>query len=308
MALDLTKIQALQQQVADTGTDLNNASSGGGDYVPPAEGAVRVRLVGYVELGVHTTSYKGAAKTKPRCELTFELSGPKHEPKILDDGRKVPHLIRITETIGTHEKNGYIKLFKLLNTDGQAKTFVDLLGKAWLANITHRKFKRTDGSDGVVANLRPEGGAYTFRPTTYEDPETNEARTVKVAPALTPLRLFLWDYADTDQWDSIFVDGTFDDGTTKNKVQEKIKSAENFVGSPIYNVLIEAGRSDELGRAAKTGPADDDAQGDDGEEATEAPPATTPAKPAAKPRQAASKAVPKPVAQDEDDADPLSGT
>lgn len=326
MAIDLSKLRG---EVADTGKDLTKPSTGGGDFAPPAEGPTRLRLVSYIETGVHTTMFKGAPKTKPRSEMTFELSGPKHEPRKLDDGTLIPHRINVKEVVGTTARNGYIKLFNLLNTDGTAKNFLDvLLDGAWRANVSHFKFKGNDGTDRVVAQIKKDG-AYTIQPVSFEDPETGEVRTVAVPPAITTPRVFLWDYPDLDQWDSLYIDGTRDDGTSKNYIQEKIKSAENFKGSPIYDLLIESGRADEVIPAGKV---EKDEDGEDADEAAAPGPASltepapvAPAKPAAKPAAAAKPAkapaapakatkpaakpapAAKPPAPPADDADPLAG-
>lgn len=326
MAIDLSKLRG---EVGETGKDLTKPSTGGGDFAPPAEGPTRLRLVSYIETGVHTTMFKGAPKTKPRSELTFELSGPKHEPRKLDDGTLIPHRINVKEVVGTTARNGYIKLFNLLNTNGDAKNFLDvLLDGAWRANVSHFKFKGNDGTDRVVAQIKKDG-AYTIQPVSFEDPETGEVRTVAVPPAITSPRVFLWDYPDLDQWDSLYIDGTRDDGTSKNYIQEKIKSAENFKGSPIYDLLIESGRAAETIPAGKV---EKDEDGEDGEEGAGPGPASltepgpqdpaaqppktkppaaagkAPAKPKAAPK-AAPKATPaaKPQGLSEPDADPLAG-
>jgi hypothetical protein len=296
LAIDLSK---LRQEVDATGSDLTKPSSGGGDFAPPAEGPTRLRLVSYIETGVHKTMFKGAPKVKPRSELTFELSGPKHEPRKLDDGTLIPFRITVKEVVGTTARNGYIKLFNLLNTEGKAKNFLGLLiDGAWRGNVSHYKFKSHDGSDRVVAQLKKDG-AYQISPVSFEDPESGELRTVSVPPAITEPRVFLWDYPDLEQWDSLYIDGTRDDGTSKNYIQEKIKSAENFVGSPIYNLLIESGRADEA--EPIQGAADEDEEGDEKPAAqsleTAAPaPAPAPAKPAAAKPAAAAKAPAKPAA------------
>jgi len=50
-------------------------------------------------------------------------------------------------------------------------------------------------------------------------------------------RLFLYDAPTKQDWDSLFVDGTWDDGKSKNKIQEKIRSALDFPGSPLESLL-----------------------------------------------------------------------
>jgi hypothetical protein len=314
MAIDLKKIRA---DVAEQAPDLTNPNAGGGgDFAPPAEGLTRTRLVGYVEVGVHTTKSIHGAKTKPRSWQFFELSGPKHEPKVLDNGDKLPFRIRTKEIVGTHVKNGYIKLFNQLNHDGTAKNFVDLLmDYAWLAKVSHYKFKRADGKEGVVAQLKTNQ-VYSFSPVTFEDPATGDMRTVAVPPALSAPMLFLWDSPDLDQWDSIKIDGARDDGSSKNYIQDEIRKAENFVGSPIYQLLIESGRKDEAIPLAADAPQDEDAPAPPGgEDKPEASSLTEPAaKPVAKPaaKKAPAKAVAAPKPEPEplppvDDSDPLAG-
>jgi len=308
LALDLKKIRG---EVAATAADLTKPNAGGGDFEPPQEGPTRLRLVSYIETGVHTTKSAFGEKRKPRAELSFELSGPKHEPKKLDDGTLIPFRVNVKTIVGTHVKNGYIQLFNMMNTDGAAKNFVDMvLEYAWRGVVSHYKYKGRDGKDRVLAQLKDKG-AFQIFDTTFSDPETGDTRKVSVPPAISTPRVFLWDYPDLDQWDSIKIEGVRDDGTSKNYIQEKIKSAENFVGSPIYNLLIEAGRADETVPAGKVEAEDDDAEGDEGEKpagltepaATQAPKA--PAKAAAKP-----KAPPKPAAKADPapaDSDPLAG-
>lgn len=247
MALDLKKVR---QEVGQTGKDLTKPSQGGGDFAPPDIGPTRLRLVAYIETGVHKTMFKGAPKIKPRAELTFELSGPKHPPKKLDDGTLIPFRITVKEVVGTTPKNGYIKLFNILNVDGDATNFVDLMmEKAWRGTVSHYTFKGQDGNDRTIAQLKKDG-AYQIAPTAFEDPETGETRDVAVPPAVSEPRLFLWDNADLDQWDSLL-----------DFQKDKIRKAENFTGSPVYLALAEAGREAEFAlseRGAKEAAAEED--------------------------------------------------
>lgn len=287
---------------ASSSRDLTKPQEGGGSE-PPAAGVCRLRLVGYIETGIHTTEWQGAPKTKPRCELTFELSGPKHEPKRGDDGTLRPHLQVIREAIGYHVKSNYMKIFSLLNNGGAATSYLDLIDTAYIGNITHVERVKPDGSKKTFANLKKDG-AYQIKPTVFEDAETGETRTVKVNPAISPVRWFLWDTPTLEDFDALFVAGQYDDGGTKNKLQQAIVTAENFEGSPIHRLLLEAGR--EIPVFDKTEPVSEE---EDGAEApSKAPVAAAKAgKAVAKPKVAKppAKAVVAPPA--EDDADPLAG-
>lgn len=329
MSKQLSRLEQLRKELAATGPDLTKQSTGGGDYAPPAIGVTRLRFVEYIELGVHTTKFKGANKTKPRAQFGFELSGPKHQPKVLDDGRVIPIIIRFKEVIGNTPKNGYAKLFKVMSKDTpNAKNFLDLIGQPYRGKVSHYVFKRQDGSEGTIAQLKKDG-AYQIASTYFEDQESSELRQVKVDEAITDPKVFLWDYAEVEDFDALFIDGIYYDGGSKNKLQDTIRSAENFVGSPIYDALTAAGRYAELAVAPKQQAAEEDEDdGDDQPPVQEAPTkaqkapaepaaakveapvaptektAPVPAKAAAKP---AAKAKPAPAAVEDDQADPLQG-
>lgn len=223
--------QALAARLAEDGVDQTKIIAAG-DSAPPAAGPCRLRFVSYIECGIHTTTYQGQKKTKPRVQLVFELSGPKHPP-LEFEGVKRPHRITITEAISQSEKGNFVKLFKLMNTDKKATHFVQLLGSAYRGTVVHN-----EKGGKVYAHLRNDQG-YTIQPVTYEDPETGEVKTVKVDPPMSPIRALVWDYADLEQWDSLFIDGDY------NPYQNKVRSAENFAGSPVQAALLAAGRNAE---------------------------------------------------------------
>jgi len=228
-------------------TDMNEAQAGGGgDYVPPAEGLVRLRFIGYVEHGVHSAEYNGKPKKEERVWLNFELSGPKHPPR--EDGS--PQTLSFTMSKSQNEKSHFYKLFKRMNYDGKARHIAQLLGKAFLGEIVHKK----GANDKVHANLRNADG-YTIRSPHAPDFDTGEMRLVAIDEAKSPLKCFLWDAnpkALKAMWDDIFIDGRWDDkkdeagniitpGRSKNYHQERIRAAVNFQGSPICQVLFDQG-------------------------------------------------------------------
>lgn len=340
----LKKVKALGEAVAKTGKDLNQQTAGG-DFSPPPAGPARARLVSYVELGVHTKRSKlYGDKTKPMARFTFELSGPKHAPREVGEGdekKQVPYLISFEEPIGQGAKNNYSKLFKLMVKEyPDATNFIHLIGKGFRVEVFHRKYKVGD-QERVAAELKSKESGYSIKPLSYISEETGELVKATAGPVLSKISAFVWDEGDDlDFWDSLHVDGLYDDGSTKNKIQEKIKRAENFVGSPVYQALIEAGREEETVpyvNPNKDAPGGDD---DEGEEDTEqegvqeaqegvqetsepegeaevAPPVEKPAKArktAPAPAPAAAKAKPKapkaPAKEPEtggDDDDPLAG-
>ena len=249
-------------------TDMTKATKGGGgSYTPPAEGLARLRFVGYIECGkVFDEKYN---KTKEKVKLIFELSGPKHAPKKLDDGTELPHRITITESLSLNEKANFYKIFKAMNYAGEATHIAQLLGQEFLGTVVHRKYK-----DRVFANLRDDSG-YTIRAPFVEDPETGETRKVPAGPQISETRCFLWDYASKEMWDSIFIEGEYEEekneageviraARSKNVFQEEIRAAINFAGSPIAEIL--EGEDLAIDEPELAQPAEDESTGTQSEE------------------------------------------
>lgn len=223
-------------------TDMNKASKGGEGYQPPAKGLARLRFVGYIECGKQKDEWQGQVKIKEKVTLIFELSGPKHAPKEIG-GNKIPHRITVEENFSLNEKAWFYKIFKAMNYNGEATHLAQLLGQEFLGEVIHKTSKRGN----VYATLKGDAG-YTIRAPYVEDPETGETRKVPAGPQLSEIRCFLWDYASKEMWDSIYIDGQYDEekneagevvrpARSKNVFQEQIKAAVNFEGSPIAEIL-----------------------------------------------------------------------
>lgn len=253
----MVDFKKLAERAKESGIDQSKVSSGG-DYEPPAAGPCRLRLVGYIELGMHMGEFQGKPKKNNKVSLVFEVSGPKHPPTVLDDGTKIPHRIEVTENLSMSDKARFSKLFAALNWKGGGQHCTEFLGEPYKGTIVHRTYKGRDGKDHVAADLFDKAkGAYTIEPPRYEivDPEngpTGEFAPLKVDPPTTPIKAFVWDLADMEQWQSIFIDGEYperkdDKGAviapakSKNKFQLQIMSAVNFKGSPMHELLANSG-------------------------------------------------------------------
>lgn len=303
-------IQAAIQQAAQQGPDMTKeAAGGGGDYEPPAKGLCVATLIGYIELGVHESEWQGQKKRKEKVQLIFELAGGKNNPKTLDDGTKIPHRITITETKSLSAKANFFKLFQAMNFDGTARHFAELLDRHFLCDVSHDE--RGEGSNKrVYASLRTDSG-YTLRAPLVQqgDVLAGDVTAVPVPkpPRVSDLRLFLWDFPSKEMWDSLFIDGEYEakpaaDGRpalpakSKNVIQNKIKEALNWNGSPMQEILSAGGELnlDPLATPAAAAPATAPAA------VTETTPAPTPeAAPAASPTTA--------VSAEGAAADPLAG-
>lgn len=256
-------INAIANAVAAVSVNANEAQKGGGgEYTPPAAGFVRLRFIGYVEVGQHFKKGNPAKRIPDKnvdtVKLVFECSGPKHEPKVLEDGTKIPHRITVTLTKSLSEKAHYYKLFKKMNIDGKATHFAQLLGQAYVGNIRHDTWKDREGKDRVTAYLDDKDRIFTIRAPRIEqvDPETGDTKITPVAVAepVSELRLFVWNADDKmigDLWQSIYIPKTGDGDYDPNVFQREIKKAVNFEGSPIAQYLAAKGEVADIPAATK---------------------------------------------------------
>lgn len=241
MSLMNAAMKAKLAAAKKVGPNMNEATAGGGYTVTPEGKNARLRLVGYYEVGKHTVQ-KGpyAGKKVDEVKLVWELSGNKWEPQEFD-GKKVPYRITDTMTYSLSEKANFFKLFKRMNEchGGEATIMAELLGKEFLGDVVHNKSKTDDKK--VFANL------VNIRKAEREN-DDGDIVPVKVAEPLTELKMFIWDIADKEMWDSIFIDGMYEekkdkDGNvthkakSKNVLQEYIMSALNWDECPVAELV-----------------------------------------------------------------------
>jgi hypothetical protein len=256
------KLKALAEKAAEYVDQTVAQTGGGGDYNPPPAGKCKLRLVAYVELGKQKEMFQGKPRVKDKVQLVYELSGKGYEPVKLEDGTLMPHRITVIETLSLNEKANFFKLFTRMNYAGKAKHMAQLVGDAYRGEVVHRKYaKKGESKDdpskwtGIAVELKNKDG-YTIVPPRVdivdEDGNITGQRVVPVDPPISQLRMFVWNLADKESWDSLFIDGEYPErkdkdgkvtapAKSKNVIQNKIKLADNFKGSPIYTVLAAAG-------------------------------------------------------------------
>jgi len=207
---------------------MTQAVKGGGSRLLPA-GYAFGRLVEYVELGNHAQEFQGKAKDPAmEVQLGFALYGEGYQN---DDG--TPYIVRLYPfALSQNEKARAFLLFKSLNWKGTAKSFGQLLGEAFLVKIEHTAKSKTDAT--IVSRIDLKG----FLPPL--DPVTRAPYPIPM-PADDLFRLFLWAKPTKAGWDALHLDGKYDDGKSKNVVQEQILSALNFDGSPLQAMLLANG-------------------------------------------------------------------
>lgn len=254
MSIDIAKMTAA---VASTGPNMTESvkGGGGGAFTPPEKGMTRLRFIAYVEVGQQVKKITGKPdKVEDTVMLTFELSGPKHPPKKLDDGTLIPFRKTLVLNRSLNEKATFYKLFTRMNYKGTATHMSQLLGQAFRGYVTVTT-KGEGEAKRTYWDLKDDNGIAIMAPRVDNiDPETGEATQVelKVDEPISPMRLFVWN-ASPDllkpMWDSLFIDGTYGEGEnarSANVFQNAIKAAENFIGSPIEGLLKANGQAPDI--------------------------------------------------------------
>mgnify|MGYP000507116085 CR=1 FL=1 len=118
---------------------------------PLAEGACRLRLKEYIELGLHAGSEK-FPKPKEKAKVVFEVVSKKHI-ETDNDGKPLHREITVYVNKGTSAKAGDRKLFNAMNASlGNIYThFAEMIGKGFAAKITNSEPNPTTGA--VYSNL-----------------------------------------------------------------------------------------------------------------------------------------------------------
>ena len=79
----------------------------------------------------------------------------------------------------------------------------------------------------------------SIRPIPKFDPNTGEPIKMPTLDA-SEIKLFQWNNPTKETWDSLQLEGTFDDGKSKNWIQEDMYKAVDFPGSAL-DIMLNAG-------------------------------------------------------------------
>ena len=234
MGMTVQEILALANEVAEQSHDMNIAVKGGGGARLLPEGYAYCRLVEYIEFGMQPQEFNGKAKDPAlEFQLGFALYNTADRVYQNDDG--TPYIIRpYTMAMSANEKARSFLLFKLLNWKNQYRHFGQMLTQGFLAKIVHEPKSKTDPK--IVSRLDLKGFLPPVDTVSGQPHPIPEARTEDV-------KAFFWDRPDKATFDSLYQEGKWDDGRSKNVIQETMLAATDFAGSPLQQLLMSSGIS-----------------------------------------------------------------
>lgn len=236
-----------QAKAAKEVSDQTEATKGFERTVAP-EGWTTARFIGYVELGKQPQRpYKGQDKPPAlEARLTFELNGKKHITEYEKDGetQRRTNTVDIKIKVSSNEKANFYKLLtKMIAGRQDIKHMAEMLGEGFLVKVTHNVTEK-DGKKTTWVNLIDENGWNIGAPETF-DPVSETSTPIEVPAATVAPRLLLWESPSVEQWESIFIDGTYtrkvdgvDTEVSKNFIQQTCLDATDFVGSPLEAFLV----------------------------------------------------------------------
>ena len=243
--------------IAQSHTDSSAGVTGtGGSFETPREGIALLRMCSYIEFGLFETEWQGKKKTQRKVMVEFELLHDDHKIKGTDGSFKGYHRISIRLSKSNFEKSNYMKVFNKLNykgtvhvAKGSTPNLSVFLGEPYLGQVVHNV-----NGDKTYANLSKDG-EYFINPPRMDvfDPNTGmptgKTKEIDIPMLNTDIRLFLWEEPSVsnaeyhEMWDSIYIEGEKEDGTSRNWIQNQILSPENLElpGSRAEGLFIEKG-------------------------------------------------------------------
>lgn len=230
MSTILEQLKAKANAVAATAEDMNEAVSGGGGGRLVPAGQYVGRIVEYVDLGLQPQEYQGKPKD-PAPEIRLGICLFYSNPE--KPGDPDPYVIRPRElAISRNEKATAFKAFAAMNykRDPNIKHFAQFIGEPFLFHIDVKTSKESKRQYNVVVWDKTAPAIHPVTKQPYDVPQAPDEM----------YRIFLWDNPTKEDWDSLYIEGEREDGTSKNFVQEKILAALNYQGSPLQ-LLLEGG-------------------------------------------------------------------
>lgn len=228
----LTALQAVQaaaaQAAAVASVDMTETSSGGGEGRRILEtGKYMARFCEYIEKGTQKNFHDAAKPPRPVAELRFAVFPIDEVDGVRKAGAPV-FLTSFDQTISNHEKATMKAIYNKLNFRKDAsKTHVAMfLGNAYMLDVV--KYKNKAGKDANKLELK------TLSPAI--DPISGGEYPVPVLDDKY-YRAFFWDLPTKASWDSLHIEGAFDNGDSKNFIQEGILQAVDFPGSALEQLL-----------------------------------------------------------------------
>lgn len=226
----MSNLAAVRAAAKETAANMTEIVKGGGTARLLPAGPAIVQMFSYVEFGNQPQEYQGKAKApKPEVQLGFIIHGPQYANEDGTPYKIFPYAFSLDQ----NEKARAIAIFKAMNWRGTATHFSDFLGEAFIGKIVHEPKSKAE-PNVIVSRLDLKG----FLP-----PLDAMSGAPYAVPAIaeTDLQYFFFEQPTIETWNALYQEGQYEDGGSKNRIQETICGATNFVGSALEALLAQSG-------------------------------------------------------------------
>lgn len=229
---NLHDLIAKEAEVTATTQNMNEASTGGGSSKIMETGQYLGAIVQYLDMGNHFEVYKEEKKGPfPKIRMSVAV----FDVDEYGDLETTPVLIHdIGMFVKRNERSKSYKAFRALNytNDARFTHFAQAFMKPYLFKVEKRRSKAGKEYNSIDwAATQPAINPINRRPIPL--PEIDDSLK----------RVFLWNNPTMEQWEKLYVEGEFDDGNSKNFLQEEILNATDFHGSAVDLMLRGGGKS-----------------------------------------------------------------
>ena len=211
-------------------TDMNdNLSGGGGGKFPVLDaGQYLGQMIGYTDMGEHEDSFDGKVTgVFPKIRLEFAVFPPREDGTLHADDMVIVRSFDLFIKRG--DRAGSTRAFRAFNhaNDPKITHFAQFFGKPYLIKVTKRKSKDGKKEYNVVDLAGTQPAINPVTRAAYPVPEVDDKfKTV-----------FLWNNPVKAMWDKLEIEGTTEDGKSRNFIQDEIVNAKNFHGSALELML-----------------------------------------------------------------------
>lgn len=228
----------------------NDVETGGGNktFALAPAGKQKARLVGYIETGTHANNMDATKPDRAEFRLRFALFGKDCQE---EDGTPIT-IDTFDMPISKFERAGAVKLFQKMCPKKDADHFIGLLNRVFWLEVIHKEGKPdAQGKKKVYANIKKDSISVAVKDILDDDDNIIGQQPVACAEAPESMfQIFEWAVPSKEDFDKL-----------KPWDKSKIRSAKNFPGSALQQLVGDGEQKANSNNGAATQEPQDDDEG-----------------------------------------------
>lgn len=228
----------------------NDVETGGGNktFALAPAGKQKARLIGYIETGTHANNMDATKPDRAEFRLRFALFGKDCQE---EDGTPIT-IDTFDMPISKFERAGAVKLFQKMCPKKDADHFIGLLNRVFWLEVIHKEGKPdAQGKKKVYANIKKDSISVAVKDILDDDDNIIGQQPVACAEAPESMfQIFEWAVPSKEDFDKL-----------KPWDKSKIRSAKNFPGSALQQLVGDGEQKPSTNNGAATQEPQDDDEG-----------------------------------------------